>query len=91
MEKRRSIFDVYGMRREVLMGMNGNEEGSRFGRLDSVSQIMNWALENGERVVVIGENPQRLSVKKKQFESKWDNLFHVNLTLNEDQIQGDRV
>ena len=73
------------------MGINGNEEEGHFGHRDGVSQIMNWALENGERVVVIGKAPRRLSVRTKQFESRWDNLFHVNLTLDEEQIQGDRV
>ena len=67
------------MKKEPEMRHNVSEE--------SISQMVNWALANEEQVVLIGENPRKVSEKKRQFDSKWDNLFHVNLTSQGDRIQ----
>jgi len=65
--------------------MNKNMNGSKscLLRLDSVSEILNWALNNGEQITILDRKSELLSARRREFNLKWDNRFHVNLTAGE--------
>ena len=59
------------------MDKNKNREESRLSHLGGISEIVNWALDNNERVIVVGQDPQRVFPKQGGVPAQVD-FFQVN-------------